>query len=141
MIAIEQWKCGRCGLTISGHIPSSCPSCAINDSRTEASLASSQQIGGDHYKHLAIQPFLYCEMNRLSKLEGDVVAYVTRWRKKGGVEDLRKAKHSIDLLIEIEANIKNLDMLGRPRESSPTRAEPLEQQVQATSLDTLHGVW
>jgi hypothetical protein len=60
------------------------------------------QIGGDHYKHMTIQPTEYCEANNLSFIEGCVIKYISRWRSKNGVDDLRKAKHYIELLIETE---------------------------------------
>lgn len=60
------------------------------------------QVGGDHYSKYAIQPTEYIIKNRLNFCEGNVVKYVTRWRDKGGVDDLRKAKHYIDMLIETE---------------------------------------
>lgn len=60
------------------------------------------QIGGTHYTKLAIQPVEYIHKNRLGFIEGCVVKYVTRWRDKGGLEDLHKARHFIDLLIEME---------------------------------------
>ena len=60
------------------------------------------QIGGDHYKHCAIQPYDFIEANHLNFAEGSVIKYLMRHRKKGGVEDLKKAKHYIDLIIETE---------------------------------------
>jgi len=64
--------------------------------------ALERQTGGNHYKDLAIQPAVYAEKNGLSLLEGNVVKYITRWKKKGQpLVDLEKAKHCIDLLIEI----------------------------------------
>ena len=61
------------------------------------------QIGGDHYKSLAIQPAEFAERNRLSFLEGCVVKRLCRWRRGGkGREDLLKARHEIDLLLELE---------------------------------------
>lgn len=60
------------------------------------------QVGGDHYKKLAIQPIEYAHYNKLGPAEFSVVKYVTRWRDKGGVESLRKAIHCIELLIEME---------------------------------------
>lgn len=68
----------------------------------ERRSALDRQVGGDHYKGLAIQPLEYCHANGLGKLEGDVIAYVTRWRSKGGLEDLRKAVHELEVLIELE---------------------------------------
>jgi hypothetical protein len=60
------------------------------------------QIGGSHYKDLEIQPIDYILGNSLGYAEGNVVKYVSRWRDKGGIEDLRKAKQYIDFLIAHE---------------------------------------
>lgn len=62
------------------------------------------QVGGSHYKDLAIQPVEYIHRNGIGFCEGSVVKYVTRWRAKGGVEDLKKARHFLDLLIDMETN-------------------------------------
>jgi hypothetical protein len=68
--------------------------------------ALQKQTGGTHYKNMAIQPAEYAEKNGLSLLEGNVVKYITRWKLKGQpLDDLNKAKHCIDLLIEIH-NVK-----------------------------------
>jgi hypothetical protein len=68
--------------------------------------ALQKQTGGTHYKNMAIQPAEYAEKNGLSLLEGNVVKYITRWKLKGQpLSDLEKAKHCIDLLIEIH-NVK-----------------------------------
>lgn len=64
--------------------------------------ANEIQVAGSHYKTQAIQPWDYVAANGLGFFEGNVVKYVTRWRDKGGVEDLRKARHYIDKLIELE---------------------------------------
>ena len=61
-----------------------------------------KQTGGTHYKNMAIQPAEYAEKNGLSLLEGNVVKYISRWKLKGHpLADLLKAKHCIDLLIEL----------------------------------------
>lgn len=60
------------------------------------------QVGGGHYKKLRIQPVQYIHANGIPYLEGNVIKYITRWRDKGGVADLEKAKHYIDLLIGLE---------------------------------------
>jgi hypothetical protein len=64
--------------------------------------ALNEQIGGSHYKDMPIQPVEYIYHNNIGYFEGCVIKYVSRWRKKGGVEDLKKARHFIDLLIEFE---------------------------------------
>lgn len=60
------------------------------------------QVDGDHYKTLAIQPVEYIHANGLPFIEGSVVKYVSRWRSKGGIKDLEKARHFIDMLIDLE---------------------------------------
>lgn len=60
------------------------------------------QVGGDHYKKLKIQPVQFIHANNIGFMEGSAIKYLTRWRDKGGIEDLKKAKHFIDLLIQLE---------------------------------------
>lgn len=62
--------------------------------------ALDKQVGGDHYKHMVIQPITYIMDNNLGYCEGNVVKYISRWRAKNGIEDLFKARHYIDILIE-----------------------------------------
>ena len=66
-------------------------------------IANSQQVGGSHYKDKAIQPWDYIASNGLGYLEGNVVKYVSRWREKGGLEDLKKAQHYLTKLIEVNS--------------------------------------
>lgn len=66
------------------------------------SNTNEQQVGGTHYKQLRIEPWDYIAANNLGFFEGSVVKYVTRWDRKGGVADLRKAKHFLEKLIEVE---------------------------------------
>jgi len=64
------------------------------------------QIGGSHYKKFAIQPIEFIHLNKIGFIEGCIIKYVTRWQDKNGIEDLEKAKHLIDLLIELERKEK-----------------------------------
>lgn len=61
--------------------------------------AWSKQIGGDHYKKLAIQPMEYALQNKLDYAQANVVKYVTRHADKNGKQDLLKAIHNIELMI------------------------------------------
>lgn len=68
------------------------------------------QVGGSHYTSKGIQPFEYTLANGLGGLEHTVVKYVTRWKDKGGVQDLKKARHTLDFLIDwVERNEKASD--------------------------------
>ena len=60
------------------------------------------QIGGSHYKFMQIQPIEFIYKNGIGFMEGCAIKYLCRWREKGGIQDLQKARHFIDLLIEME---------------------------------------
>jgi len=64
------------------------------------------QVGGSHYSKLTIQPSEYSMKNNLNWCQGNVVKYITRYKDKNGLEDLKKAKHYIDLLIQTEYKCK-----------------------------------
>lgn len=61
------------------------------------------QIGGSHYSKLALQPVEFIYKNDIPYIEGNIIKYVVRWRDKGGIDDLRKARHYLDMLIELES--------------------------------------
>ena len=64
--------------------------------------ALEEQVGGGHYKDMAIQPVEFIHANGIGYMEGCAIKYLCRWRKKNGIEDLKKAKHFIELLIDLE---------------------------------------
>jgi len=63
---------------------------------------SDKQVGGDHYKTLPIQPAMFCQRNGLRFLESCVIKRVCRHRDKGGAEDIRKAIHELELILQFE---------------------------------------
>lgn len=63
---------------------------------------TSKQVGGDHYKIYKIQPTEFIYTNSIPFIEGNIIKYVVRHRNKNGLEDLKKAKHYIELLINLE---------------------------------------
>jgi hypothetical protein len=64
--------------------------------------ASDEQIGGGHYKGYAIQPAEFIHRNKIGFLEGNVIKYVCRHPQKGGRQDIEKAIHYLQLLLEWE---------------------------------------
>lgn len=68
------------------------------------------QIGGDHYKAMKIQPMEYSMANNLDACQHTAIKYITRFRQKGGIEDLEKAKHCIDMLIQFELGHTPVDL-------------------------------
>ena len=59
-----------------------------------------KQIGGSHYKDMKIQPAQFINQNNLPFAEGNAIKYICRHRNKGEVQDLEKAKHYIDMIID-----------------------------------------
>lgn len=64
--------------------------------------AYANQIGGSHYKDMAIQPMEYSMKNNFTPLQHTIIKYISRYKFKNGLEDLQKAKHTLELLIEWE---------------------------------------
>ena len=65
------------------------------------------QHGGNHYSSQGVQPIEYIFKNNLTYFEGNVIKYVTRHRLKNGSEDLKKAMHYCQMLLEFEYGIKS----------------------------------
>ena len=62
--------------------------------------AYKKQIGGNHYSRFKVQPSKFINDNKLPFAEGNAIKYICRHAHKGGKEDLEKAKHYIDMIIE-----------------------------------------
>ena len=77
--------------------------------------AKDHQVAGDHYKKLKIQPIEYILANNMQFCEGAIIKYISRWRDKGGIEDLRKIKHFCDFLIENEVKEEPLADISERR--------------------------
>jgi len=66
--------------------------------------SNDKQVGGEHYK-ASIQHWDYVLANDIPYLEAQVIKYVTRWKKKNGMQDLFKAQHFLEKLIEVNSNV------------------------------------
>ena len=66
-------------------------------------MATSKQVGGDHYAVMKIQPREFILANELGFCEGNVIKYLCRYKRKNGLEDLKKARQYLDFLIERES--------------------------------------
>lgn len=74
---------------------------------TQAGAALDRQVGGGHYKDMAIQPVEYIHRNGLGFCEGAVIKYVSRHKSKNGAQDIEKAIHFLHLLLELEYGIQH----------------------------------
>jgi hypothetical protein len=70
------------------------------DMKPSRTLLKHSQVGGTHYDNMAISPLEYIEANELDFAQGNVIKYVSRYKEKNGLEDLLKAEHYIQVLIE-----------------------------------------
>lgn len=75
---------------------------AVQQGVAPSKSAWDTQVGGTHYKDMKIQPFQYSMANGLDPMQHTIVKYVSRFRAKNGIQDLEKAKQTIDLLIQWE---------------------------------------
>lgn len=69
-----------------------------HNSEVPAVKAEDAQVGGEHYKNLPYQPYLFAVQNNIGAYEWKAMEYVMRHAEKGGLEDLKKAIHTIQLL-------------------------------------------
>lgn len=78
-------------------------SIAVTPQEDEAmnEIANRHQVGGTHYKDKLVQPWDAVIMWKMGFFDGNALKYLVRFRDKGGVEDLKKARHYIDKLIEV----------------------------------------
>lgn len=67
--------------------------------------ALDRQEGGSHYSDMAIQPVEFIVKNEIGYLEGNVIKYVCRYKNKNGIEDLKKAQHYLEMMVEHEQSI------------------------------------
>ena len=65
-----------------------------------------KQVGGNHYSRYSIQPIDFIIANGLDWCEGNAIKYITRWKNKNGIEDIKKAIHYLEMLLEREQNEK-----------------------------------
>jgi len=63
--------------------------------------ANDKQVGGTHYKS-EIQHWDYVSANDLDYFQAQITKYVTRWKKKNGITDLKKAEHFLQKYIELQ---------------------------------------
>lgn len=73
-----------------------------SDISQKPTSAISEQVGGSHYKNFAIQPVEFIHKNGIGFIPGNIIKYVCRYGNKNGIEDLKKARHYLDMLIEME---------------------------------------
>jgi hypothetical protein len=103
--------------------------------------ALDHQVGGAHYKDLPIQPVEFWLANMMGGCECSVVKYTTRWRNKGGIEDLRKVRHFLLLIREDPAYIRRLSAERRRSYGGATWRDQItaEKYIDANRLGVEEG--
>lgn len=95
------------------------------------------QVGGSHYKNFKIQPVEFIHQNNLGFLEGCVIKRLCRWKSKDGLKDLEKAKHEIDLLIQLHK--KEVGSAAQASVAETDLRLPAERAMKARILGELQG--
>jgi len=110
-----------------------------------------KQIGGSHYKDMAMQPSEFINKNKLQFAEGNAIKYICRHAHKGEVEDLEKAKHYIDMIIERDYGDhtkplpygftlnKNPDMTPMTEEEEYRNAGITKEEAETSSKEWIKG--
>ena len=95
----EQW----CDLHAVAHGINGCPYCTGDVKIAPMTeRASAKQVGGSHYSSMPIQPAEYAHANKIGELEFLCLRYISRHRTKNGRQDIEKAIHVLQLLLELE---------------------------------------
>ena len=103
--------------------------------------AIDEQVGGGHYKQMPIQPFEFTAANDLGGLEHTVVKYISRWPQKGGIEDIRKCRHTLQFLQEKAGSLIEIRS-GRPMPYGITPTEYSEaNNLGRFESDVVFWVW
>ena len=85
--------------------------------------ANDDQVGGRHYIEKPFQPWDYIVGNKMGYLEGNIIKYISRYKEKNGLEDLIKASHYLDKLIEVTRNEQKRITETTISATSPAREE------------------
>ena len=76
--------------------------CEEHSPKQEPATPLDTQVGGSHYKDMAIQPVEYIYANEMPYMDGNVVKYISRHRSKNGAEDVRKAIQYCQMILQME---------------------------------------
>lgn len=98
----------------------------------------SSQHGGKHYKEKGIQPIEYANANDLSFFQGNVVKYVTRYKDKKGVEDVKKAIHYLQMILEFEYGVLTDFSYSDTEEIEELQTEDISEDTLSNYLKTLN---
>ena len=93
-----------------------------------------KQIGGSHYKDMAMQPSEFINKNKLLFAEGNAIKYICRHAHKGEVQDLEKAKHYIDMIIE-----RDYPLIPMTEEEEYRNAGITKEEAETSSKEWIEG--
>ena len=93
-----------------------------------------KQIGGSHYKDMVVQPSEFINKNKLQFAEGNAIKYICRHAHKGEVQDLEKAKHYIDMIIE-----RDYPLIPMTEEEEYRNAGITKEEAETSSKEWIKG--
>ena len=93
-----------------------------------------KQIGGSHYKDMVVQPSEFINKNKLQFAEGNAIKYICSHAHKGEVQDLEKAKHYIDMIIE-----RDYPLIPMTEEEEYRNAGITKEEAETSSKEWING--
>jgi len=96
--------------------------------------AYDKQIGGSHYKKMKIQPSEFINKNKLLFAEGNAIKYICRHKQKGERQDLEKAKHYIDMILE-----RDYKLIPMTEEEEYRNADITKEKAETSSKEWIKG--
>jgi len=100
-----------------------------------------KQVGGNHYTKYKMQPSKFVTENKLLYPEGSVIKYIVRHQDKGGKQDLEKAKHMIDMIIERDYSVVPMTEEEEYRNAGITKEEAERNHGPQESWATGYNKW
>lgn len=97
------------GRTISMELPSFKELGGMLNKMPDKPAVLQKQEGGSHYKDMVIQPIEYIAKNNIGYLPGSAIKYLSRYQKKNGIEDIKKAIHYCEMILEMEYGVKKVE--------------------------------
>ena len=96
--------------------------------------AYDKQIGGTHYQNMVVQPSEFINKNRLQFAEGNAIKYICRHTYKGERQDLEKAKHYIDMILE-----RDYPLVPMTEEEEYRNAGITKEEAETSSKEWIKG--
>ena len=99
-----------------------------------------KQVGGSHYQSKGVQHTTFCQRNRIPWNESSAIKYLTRWRRKNGIQDLEKARHYMEFAAQEEYLLREESGLKELRDMDPKKFPvPIKTFLADNNVEKVEG--